>query len=295
MKMIKQNTKTKTTRSKKMPKYKNNDDSEIFIQKIISLLLLILCEFQQISNNTELLHQTAPGSVPFSRPLPLVVGHLQNPDNVTFNSFVADSSELQMIKCVKTLDNPLFFLSIGMKMLFHIFHMNVVYTKNLETIFNNCRSSIYLYFEYLEQMKKTDSLHCLNYLDAIQFVYNKSIYKNHERKPDESTPKYNISKLIKITNIIYILLWWENNKLDRNCFSIEIFEKLLYYTKAPQNGKAVQGCDPTGHRPTSSTLFSSDYDTFFNKIDEYEEKLISFQQNTEVDTNEYMKYIHSLL
>ena len=31
MKMIKQNTKTKTT---KMPKYKKNDDAEIFIQKI---------------------------------------------------------------------------------------------------------------------------------------------------------------------------------------------------------------------------------------------------------------------
>ena len=223
MEMKKQNTKTKTTKSKKMPKYKKNDDSEIFIQKIISLLLLILYEFMQISNDTELL---------------------------------------------KTLDNPLFFSSIGMKMLFHIFHMNVVYTKNLETIFNNCRNAIYLYFEYLEQMKKTDSLHCLNYLDAIQFVYNKSIYKNHERKQDESPPIYNISTHIKITNIIYMLLWWENNKLDRNCFSKEIFEKILYYT---------------------------DDDTFFNKIYEYEEKLISFQQKTAVNTNEYMKYIHSLL
>jgi hypothetical protein len=223
MKMIKQNAKTKTTKTTKMPKSKNNDDSEIFIQKIISLLLLILCEFMQIANNTELL---------------------------------------------KTLDNPLFFSSIGMKMLFHIFHMNVVYTKNLETIFNNCRSAIYLYFEYLEQMKKTDSLHCLNYLDAIQFVYNKSIYKNHERKQNEPPPIYNISNHIKITNIIYMLLWWENNKLDRNCFSKEIFEKILYYT---------------------------DYDTFFHKIDEYEEKLQYFQQNTAVNTDEYMKYLYSLL
>jgi hypothetical protein len=131
---------------------------------------------------------------------------------------------------MSTLENRHFFAATGIRMIFHIFHMNLIYTKNVDTICCNCQRSMYYYLEYLEQMKKTNALHCLNYLDAIQFVYNKTITKNNDRtqKDDIEGTDMFVSNISKITKFLFLLLWWENTHIDRLAFDKTFLEELFF-------------------------------------------------------------------
>jgi hypothetical protein len=148
---------------------------------------------------------------------------------------------LQMIDSsifMSTLDNRDFFSAIGMRMLFHIFQMNLIYCKNIQNIQNifcNCQKSFYYYLEYLEQMKKTNALHCLNYLDAIQFVYNKTIVKNNDHNQKCDIGNINISinifitKFSKISKFLFLLMWWENTNINHSSFDKSFLDDILSY------------------------------------------------------------------
>lgn len=151
---------------------------------------------------------------------------------------------LQMINhsiFMSTLDNRDFFSAIGMRMLFHIFQMNLIYSKNIQNIqniqniFYNCQKSFFYYFEYLEQMKKTNALHCLNYLDALHFVYNKTIIKNNytNQKYDINNIDLSlnifISQFSKISKFIFLLMWWENKNIHHSSFDKSFLDDFLSY------------------------------------------------------------------
>ena len=178
---------------------------------------------------------------------------------------------LQMIEhsvFMSNLDNRLFFSAIGMRMLFHIFQMNLIYTKNIDIIL--CQKSLYYYLEYLEQMKKTNALHCLNYLDAIQFVYNKTITKNYDRnqKDDNECVHSLISNMAKITQFIFLIMWWENNNINRLLFDKTFLEKLL---------------------------LSKDIPLLFQFIERVQFDIESFQKPNSTNETEYFNFLNSLM
>jgi len=155
-----------------------------------------------------------------------------------------------------------------MRMVFHIFQLNLIYTKNID--YDLCLKSIYYYLEYLEQMKKTNALHCLNYLDALQFVYNKTISKNNDRnqKDDNEYVQHLISNMAKITKFVFLIMWWENNKIDRLLFDKSLLEKLL---------------------------LSKNITVFFEFIERVQFDIESFQQSNITEETEYFHFLNSLI
>jgi hypothetical protein len=53
--------------------------------------------------------------------------------------------------------------------------MTLYSKKNVGSAYVNCQKAYYCYLEYIEQMNRTNLLHNLNNLDAVIFVYKKTI------------------------------------------------------------------------------------------------------------------------
>jgi hypothetical protein len=127
------------------------------------------------------------------------------------------------------LENNVFLLSIGFRMMVHIFQLNYIHSKNINDVYFNCQKAYYYYLEYLEQMYSTNMCQELNHLDALLFVYSKTLVKydnnsvNVCHKPQNKfvLPKTTnlheknifIKKMSKITKLLNTLFWWENSSI----------------------------------------------------------------------------------
>ena len=96
----------------------------------------------------------------------------------------------------------------GFKAITHIFQINFINTNDFTTTHFSCQKAYYFYLEYLEQMQKTNMSHDLNYTDAIQFLYSKTIA---EYSPTNITGMS--YEVLRIPKVIECLLWF-NNKLQ---------------------------------------------------------------------------------
>ena len=124
------------------------------------------------------------------------------------------------------LENNDFLMSIGFRMMIHIFQLNYIHSKNINDVYLNCQKAYYYYLEYLEQMYSTNMCQDLNHLDAILFVYSKTLikYENdtvnicHDPQIISKTPNLIendvfIKKMAKITKLLNTLFWWENSSI----------------------------------------------------------------------------------
>lgn len=76
---------------------------------------------------------------------------------------------------LNTIQNSTYIVLIGLNTIVHIFKITLQRTMNIELTCYHCQKAYYCYLEYVEQMNKTNLLHNLNNLDAIMFVYKKSL------------------------------------------------------------------------------------------------------------------------
>lgn len=133
------------------------------------------------------------------------------------------------------LENKTFLLSIGFRMLVHIFQMNYVHTKNIEDTYYNCQKAYYYYLEYLEQMYTTNMYQHLNYTDAILFVYSKTLVKYDLEYNLSDDTNINLSiddnmgckYITKITKLLNLIFWWENSNIDIFNIPKKIIENIL--------------------------------------------------------------------
>jgi len=84
------------------------------------------------------------------------------------------------------LENNVFLLSLGFRMMIHIFQLNYIHSKNINDIYFNCQKAYYYYLEYLEQMHSTNMCQELNHLDALLFVYSKTLIKYDNNSINDS-------------------------------------------------------------------------------------------------------------
>ena len=73
----------------------------------------------------------------------------------------------------------------GIETISHVFHLLLLYTKNLELTYNHCQKSFYYYVEFMGQVgNENHSFLQLNSKDASLFVYKKTIFdiNNEYRK-----------------------------------------------------------------------------------------------------------------
>ena len=129
--------------------------------------------------------------------------------------------------------NREFLIYTGFRAITHIFQINYVYTNDLDTSFYSSQKAYIFYLEYLEQMEKTNMSHDLNYTDAIQFLYSKTI--------SQLTPNDNIQSVLKyakVSKLIDVILWSGGmrtikKKTIMNCFQVD-YDTLMYCLEIAQ-------------------------------------------------------------
>lgn len=115
-------------------------------------------------------------------------------------------------------------LYIGINAINRVFEYMIMKTKNIEHAYFHSQKSYYYYLEYLEQIHKSDMT--LNHMDAVLFVYKKTIYHDNETVMRTSDTISNImtlqdeiisietNELKQIMDTLFhstsLLLFWEN-------------------------------------------------------------------------------------
>jgi len=121
--------------------------------------------------------------------------------------------------------NPNYYIYIikkGITTVTNVFKILLMYTKNLELVYNNCQKSYIYYIEFIGQIgEDNNSFLQLNSKDATLFVYKKTIFEinNDIRNEFECNNTSNklltdVDALIQIYNIILYKLLDNNNIID---------------------------------------------------------------------------------
>ena len=134
---------------------------------------------------------------------------------------------------IPQLENASTVFQIGANAVAHIYKITFLITKNVESAGCYTQKGIYCYLEYIEQMNRTNSLHNLDNMDAILYVYDKTltdIYSPHgiaNNSSHEQTMFSNIlsmnhphtedstckSLLENLCSFTKILLWMDNKTI----------------------------------------------------------------------------------
>ena len=148
--------------------------------------------------------------------------------NTYLDIIIAYLDVMKESKFLSTHINRDFLVYTGFRAITHIFQINYIYTNDLDTSFYSSQKAYIFYLEYLEQMEKTNMNHDLNYTDAIQFLYSKTI--------SQLTPISNVDpsdKYAKVSKLVDLILWTGGmrstikKKTIMNCFQVD-YDTVLY-------------------------------------------------------------------
>ena len=84
---------------------------------------------------------------------------------------------------VNALDNQAEVIQIGMQSITHIYKLAFFLSKQISTAVCHSQKGMYCYLEYIEQMNKTNMLHNLDNVDAVVFIYNKTLSEIYGQNP----------------------------------------------------------------------------------------------------------------
>ena len=97
----------------------------------------------------------------------------------------------------------------GMKCLNHIFTILLHYTNNINFTYYHCEKGIYYFTEFISQIENENSFLKLSSIDAIIFVYKKTIY-NINKKMASVVRKNNLEEVNEIIKFITIVNKYKN-------------------------------------------------------------------------------------
>lgn len=110
-----------------------------------------------------------------------------------------------------------FLLLIGFRAINHVFLFNSNY---IDSAVENTEKAYIYYLEYLEQLNRTNMMIELNHMDAILFLYNKTI-PNYTGDISETVNKINTldseinNQIMQIFHFMNAFLFWENQNIKR--------------------------------------------------------------------------------
>jgi hypothetical protein len=155
--------------------------------------------------------------------------------------------------------NLIIIMFIGMNTIHRVFEFILIKTKNIEKVCYYSKKTYYYYLEYMEQIYSSNLHQNLNQMDAILFVYKKTIFDLYDGENEDTfgtmtniiasngeimnIDDNNIQEIMKnISKFMNILFYWENieitfyerkelcNYLDffiTKCFSINKIQPFL--------------------------------------------------------------------
>ena len=130
-----------------------------------------------------------------------------------------------------TIPNNTYIFSIGLNTLLHIYKIALLNTKNFEHTQFLCQKAYYCYLEYIEQMNKSELLHNLNNLDAIIFVYKKTLIDMNQLSVTIGYTNINNIPTSNTRNRITGNINNSNDELNYVLNSISVITKTLLFYK----------------------------------------------------------------
>jgi len=160
--------------------------------------------------------------------------------NAYYNLINEYLSLINQSTIIKSTNHHNFLTYIGLNSILYIFKIILMNTNDLEKALLNAQKGYFYYLEYIEQIKNSNILHNLNNIDAIKFIYNKTLNPIFKPEPE----RQDVNEVIQVEEFkvlpknldfseyknyekrINILLNWENHDfLLEN--RIEISKKFL--------------------------------------------------------------------
>jgi hypothetical protein len=127
---------------------------------------------------------------------------------------------LNQSEIIKNLSNPSNSLYIGLNAVHRVFELILIKTNNIDNAYFYSQKSYFYYLEYLEQIYKSELSQNLNHMDAVLFVYKKTIFDIHNE--DDNNGCSSISNIISLNS----------DDLQVNEKEIkDIFNKIAFFTK----------------------------------------------------------------
>jgi hypothetical protein len=163
---------------------------------------------------------------------------------------------------IKNLVNVNSTLLIGLTAIHRTFEMILLKTKNMDTAFFYSKQAFYYFLEYMQQVRASDLLSSLNHMDAVLFVYKKTVCEVYDKESssesinnlmtihdnsvlmDENEMKLFMNDIIHYMNIFF---FWNNEKItyenryylsqiiDKHIYTFEILKTIAPYLEVLQN------------------------------------------------------------
>ena len=125
---------------------------------------------------------------------------------------------------IKNVNNPNPRLYIGMNTIHRVFEYVLVKLSSIDQAYYYSQKCCLYYLEYMEQVFKSDLFHNLNHLDAVMFVYKKTIFDIYDGEPNDSVNS--IRNIMSLTDEVVSHEEFEIRDLFHN---ISKFTKILFF------------------------------------------------------------------
>jgi hypothetical protein len=131
------------------------------------------------------------------------------------------------------LNHPVSSLYIGINAIHRVFEYILIKTKSIDKTYYYSKKSYFYYLEYIEQIYSSNLVNNLNHMDAILFVYKKTIFDLYDGEQNNTsntlsnimtmsdiTIAFNEKDMralsMKITKGVNVLFNWENSNISFN-------------------------------------------------------------------------------
>jgi hypothetical protein len=82
---------------------------------------------------------------------------------------------IENAELIKKIPNSTYVVCIGLNLIIYVFKMSYYHSKNIDYAYDHTQKACFRFLEYIEQMNCTNTLHNLNNVDAVLFIYKKTI------------------------------------------------------------------------------------------------------------------------
>ena len=226
---------------------------------------------------------------------------------------LVNSSEI-----IPQLDNSTVVFQIGLNALAHIYKLTFLLTKNVESAGCYTQKGMYCYLEYIEQMNRTNTLHNLDNMDAVLFVYDKTLsdlYSPTGVSSNNSHQQNMFSNILSLNhphadehnwkhileNICYItktVLWFDNPSityLQRIDLTHEQLEKwLLLLSETNVANKSEDGSSKFAGETTEGSLVGQSLKGRHCSTLEILKYVSTIQEKCVVDYNDYVLLLDAI-
>jgi len=169
---------------------------------------------------------------------------------------------LNKSETIKNLVNVNSTLLIGLTAIHRTFEMILLKTKNIDTAFYYSKQALYYFLEYMQQVRASDLLSSLNHMDAVLFVYKKTVCEVYDKESSSETinnlmtihdnsilmEEYELKTFMNdLFQYMNIMFFWNNEKityenryylsqiLDKHIYTFENLKSVTPYLEVLQN------------------------------------------------------------